>query len=250
MQPSASNARDANIENDESLLIIPPTFTNVSTNCTPVANNTQAGASSTIANNTTINPTLPSSLIPNPSTPTPSASNTSYASMVAAFQRLSPNRQASLQSSINASTATSSSSNTSSLPTNTSSSLIFDVINERTVQNHFNNDSYGIHTYILDLARYHQHIPLVLLTTKVSKHLFLESSTLKFVTFYSSHHGMAPTKCHLIDISQFPAESSISISEWHKAWARYLHFLMDYASPVTTKLSESIQISLTTGRLF
>ncbi|KAG2116898.1 hypothetical protein BD769DRAFT_1672757 [Suillus cothurnatus] len=80
-----------------SLLIIPPTFTNVSTNCTPVANNTQAGASSTIANNTTINPTLPSSLIPNPSTPTPSASNTSYASMVAAFQRLSPNRQASLQ---------------------------------------------------------------------------------------------------------------------------------------------------------
>jgi hypothetical protein len=118
------NQGDANVENDESLLVIPPTFTNVSTNCTPVANNTQVGASSTVANSTTINPTLPSSSILNPSTPTPSALNTSYASMVAAFQRLSPNRQASLQSSINASTATSSSSNTSSLPTNTSSSLI------------------------------------------------------------------------------------------------------------------------------
>lgn len=232
------NQGDANVENDESLLTVPPTFTNVPTNCSPTTNNNPVGPSSTTTKNTTTNPTLPNPPISNlnpstskPNTPTPSASNISYANMIAAFQRLSPNKQASLQSSISASIANSSSSNPPSLPTNTSSSLIFDITNECTVQNHSINDSYGIHMYILDLARNHQHIPFSLLTTKVSKRLFLESSTLKFVTFYSSHRGTVPTKCHLIDTSQFPTESSISISEWHEAWACYLRFLMDHTSP-------------------
>ncbi|KAG1808434.1 uncharacterized protein BJ212DRAFT_1485091 [Suillus subaureus] len=230
------NQGDTNVENNKSLIVVPPTFTNVPTNHNPTTNNTPVASSSTIVSNTTIIPALPNPSISNPSTPRPntptsSTSNISYASMIAAFQKLSPNKQASLQSSINASIATLSSSNTPALSTSTSSSLIFDITNEHMVQNHSINNSYGIHTYILDLARNHQHISFSLLTTKVSKHFFLESSTLKFVTFYSSHCGTVPTKCHLINISQFPTESSISISEWHKAWAHYLHFLTDHASP-------------------
>ncbi|KAG0703580.1 hypothetical protein DFH29DRAFT_803251, partial [Suillus ampliporus] len=229
------NQGDTNVENDESLHVIPPTFNNVSTNRTPTINNPSAGPSSVNnpTNPTLLNPPATTPPVPKPITPTPSLPNASYASMIAAFQKLSPNKQASFQSSINAALIAPSLPNTSSSSNNaaTSSSLIFDISSERTIQNHSINDSYGVHMYILELARNHQHIPFSLLTTKVSKRLFLESSTLKFVTFYSSHRGIAPMKCHLIDISQFPTESSISIPEWHEAWVRYLRFLTDHASP-------------------
>ncbi|KAG2101583.1 uncharacterized protein F5147DRAFT_537482, partial [Suillus discolor] len=167
---------------------------------------------------------------PRPNTPIPTTT-INMSSMLAAFQKLSPSKQLSFQASMNAA-LTPSTPVVTTTNTNTSSSLIFDITKERsTPASHSIRDVYGIHTYILELARNNQHIPFSLLTSKTTRRLFLESSTLKFITFYSSHRGSAPTKCHLLDISQFPAESDISIPEWHEAWARYLHFLQEHASP-------------------
>ncbi|KAG2102492.1 uncharacterized protein F5147DRAFT_580908, partial [Suillus discolor] len=169
-----------------------------------------------------------------PVTPTPTTTTINMSSMLAAFQKLSPSKQSAFQSSMNT-VLGSSSTTATTVPTsntNTSPSLIFDITREHpTPSSHSIRDVYGIHTYILELARNNQHIPFSLLTSKITRRLFLESSTLKFITFYSSHRGSAPTKCHLLDISQFPAESEISIPEWHEAWSRYLRFLQEHASP-------------------
>jgi hypothetical protein len=116
------------------------------------------------------------------------------------------------------------------LPSTDPASIIFDVNHERPSTTSL-CDSYGIHTYILELAKYHQHIPLTLLTSKATTRLFIESSSLKFITHYSSHRNAAPSKCHLIDVSQFPAENSINIPDWHEAWTRYLLLLTNHASP-------------------
>ncbi|KAG1746871.1 hypothetical protein EDB19DRAFT_1612133, partial [Suillus lakei] len=176
-----------------------------------------------------------------PSTPNPATMDTS--AMIAALANLSPTKLAKIHDSIfnptSASTPTptintaTSSSSSALVPftnNNMPPSLLFDV-NNKHVSSTSISDTYGIHTYIVELARCHQHIPLSILTTKITTHLFLEPSTLKFVTHYTSHHNSTPTKCHILNISQFPAESSISIGEWHEAWACFLKLLSDYASP-------------------
>ncbi|KAG2121200.1 hypothetical protein BD769DRAFT_1316866, partial [Suillus cothurnatus] len=187
--------------------------------------------STTINTSTSLQvPTIPS-FLSRPNTPTPSTTIINMSSMLAAFQKLSPSKQLSFQTSMN--TALTPSAPTSVTPNaNASSSLIFDITKERSTPiSHSIRDVYSIHTYILELARNNQHIPFSLLTSKTTRCLFLESSTLKFITFYSSHRGSAPTKCHLLDISQFTAESNITIPKWHEAWAHYFHFLQEHASP-------------------
>ncbi|OAX32044.1 hypothetical protein K503DRAFT_24290 [Rhizopogon vinicolor AM-OR11-026] len=126
--------------------------------------------------------------------------------MIAAFQKLFPSKRATVQSAISSaaifltsSTVINSPPNSSPLvvppfPTNTtSSSFLFDITDERPSVSSL-SDTYGIHTY------------------------------------YPSHCNSAATKCHLIDATQFSPESSISIPEWHEAWARYLILLQDHAS--------------------
>ncbi|KAG1783329.1 hypothetical protein EV702DRAFT_959160, partial [Suillus placidus] len=164
--------------------------------------------------------------------------------MVAAFANLSPSKLASIHASVFKSVPTplTSINNVPSIAPITAPSivtaptlpkaptLLFDVSNERTSSASI-SDTYGVHTYIIELAKCHQHIPLSILTTKATSRLFLEPSSLKFLTHYTSHRNSAPTKCHILDVSQFPAETSISIGEWHEAWARFLKLLADNASP-------------------
>ncbi|KAG1727238.1 hypothetical protein EDB19DRAFT_1612051, partial [Suillus lakei] len=111
-----------------------------------------------------------------------------------------------------------------------SSMLLFDVNNKCTSSTSI-SDTYGMHTYIIELAKCHQHIPLSILTTKATSCLFLEPSSLKFLMHYTSHRNSVPMKCHILDVSQFPSETFISIGEWHEAWAHFLKLLADYASP-------------------
>ncbi|KAG2757537.1 hypothetical protein P692DRAFT_201896301 [Suillus brevipes Sb2] len=227
---------ETNVENDEALLVVPPSFTNT------IANTVASSSSSTNVPSSSANSSVPPSLhvptVPVPTTPRPTTPNSNVTSinmsnMLAAFQQLSPSKQLNFQASMNASLtppsvpSSSTTHNTSAVP-----SLIFDVAKERPPPSSNSvRDVYGIHSYILELAKNNQHIPFSLLTSKITRRLFLESSTLKFITFYSSHRGSVPTKCHLLDISQFPAEADISIPEWHEAWARYIRFLQEYASP-------------------
>ncbi|KAG1871382.1 hypothetical protein F4604DRAFT_2014127 [Suillus subluteus] len=200
------NQGETNVENDKSLLVVPPSFTNVSTN-RPLANNVAIASSSSsntpssTTNNTSTSLQVPivPSLLSRPSTPVPTTTTINMSSMLAAFQKLSPSKQLSFQTSMNAAIASSVPATTITPNTNASSSLIFDITKEQSIPaSHSIRDVYGIHTYILELARNNQHIPFLLLTSKITRHLFLESSTLKFITFYSSHRGSAPTKCHLL----------------------------------------------------
>ncbi|KAG1811117.1 uncharacterized protein BJ212DRAFT_1483788 [Suillus subaureus] len=158
---------------------------------------------------------------PTPSAPTPSASTPS------AFTPSAPTPPTATSNVI--STITTSTMPAPS-PSITSSSLLFDINNEHASSMSISN-TYGVHTYIIELAKCHQHIPLSILTTKATSHLFLEPSTLKFLTHYTSHHNSVPTKCHILDVSQFPAETSISIGEWHKAWAHFLNYSLTMPPP-------------------
>ncbi|KAG1793572.1 hypothetical protein EV424DRAFT_1548317 [Suillus variegatus] len=229
------------VDNDEPLLPIPAAapviFANSNAN-RPSTSNATASSSQTGGRSST----------PQPTTPNVSA-------MMAAFANLSPSKLATLHASIfnttpAPSTSTppasinnvtpttsitapsiSSTSMPASIPiSNTSPTLLFDVNNEHMSSSSI-SDTYSVHTYIIELAKSHQHIPLSILTMKATSCLFLEPSTLKFLTHYTSHRNSAPTKCHILDVSQFPAETSISIGEWHEVWARFLKLLADHASP-------------------
>jgi hypothetical protein len=224
------NKGELNVDNDESLLTVPPMASII------IANQSAASTSqSSLA--ALQRPSTPAALPPTPS-PLPVSSNAGAPSeitrMIAAFQKLSPSKRATVQSLISNAPTTPIPISLNVPPTYNSSSsspsFLFDISNERPSVSSL-SDTYGIHTYILDLARHHQHIPFSLLTTKATTRLFLESSALKFIMHYPSHRNSATTKCHLIDVTQFPAESSISIPEWHEAWARYLILLQDHASP-------------------
>lgn len=249
---------DPNVESDEALIPVPPIM--LSTNTSPVThispntgttNNSPSSTTPTLVNA----PPAISPVGPNPKTPLTDAD---VLQMIHSFQSLTPSKQVSVFSAFNQamsimsttssmpsmSTTTTAINNASSsssanlspatidtlLPSADLSSIIFDVNHECPSTTSL-CDAYGIHTYILELAKHHQHIPLTLLTTKATMRLFIESSSLKFITHYSSHRNAAPSKCHLIDISQFPAETSINIPDWHKAWTHFLLLLSNHASP-------------------
>ncbi|KAG2756261.1 hypothetical protein P692DRAFT_20868775 [Suillus brevipes Sb2] len=249
---------DINVENDEALLPVPPIIlpantstANVVTPSLSSTNNGPTNATPSIVNA----PPAVSPVGPNPRTPITDAD---VLRMINSFQSLTPSKRVTVYSAFNqamsvTSTASSASTTFSTplatnnviasssasvspaitnalLPSTDPASIIFDVNHERPSTTSL-RDSYGIHTYILELAKYHQHIPLTLLTSKATTRLFIESSSLKFITHYSSHRNAAPSKCHLIDVSQFPAENSINIPDWHEAWTRYLLLLTNHASP-------------------
>lgn len=159
------NQGDTNVENNESLLIIPPSFTNVSTNrqstSNPVITSSSSKAPPIPMTNITLTslqvPTIsPTSSSSRPITPTPTATTINTSSMLATFQKLSLCKQSAFQSSMNT-VLGSSSTATTTIPTpntNTSPSLIFDITREcSTLSLHSIRNVYGIHTYILELAR-------------------------------------------------------------------------------------------------
>ncbi|KAG2124127.1 hypothetical protein BD769DRAFT_1740999 [Suillus cothurnatus] len=237
------NKGESNVENDEPLIPVPPTPPIIFPN---------SNTTNTIATLSTSTVPTTTSTQPTPPPPTSNPTGTNVNAMILVLANLSPIKIAKIHASIfnttssSLSTATASTSSIITSPsllttvpsapsvTVSSSSntptLLFDINNEHTSSTSI-SDPYGIHTYIVELARCHQHIPLSILTMKIMTHLFLEPSMLKFVTHYTSHRNSAPMKCHILDVSQFPAESSISIGEWHEAWVRFLKLLTDYASP-------------------
>ncbi|KAG1729953.1 uncharacterized protein EDB91DRAFT_1252830 [Suillus paluster] len=232
------NKGKTKVNNDEPLITVPPIPPVIFTNPNTTNTNTSLSSSSTSAS-TAMQPMVP------PSTPSPT--NMNINAMILALAKIHAtifSTTSSSSSTTTTSTSLSSSITTPVIPSittpvipsitvptsNNVPILLFDINNECTSSTSI-SDTYGIHTYIVELARCHQHIPLSILTMKVMTCLFLEPSTLKFVTHYTSHCNSTPMKCHILNVSQFPTESSISIGEWHKAWACFLKLLTDYASP-------------------
>lgn len=172
------NKGELNVDNDESLLTVPPIAPIIIANSSTLL---RPSSSSNLQRPSTPS-TIP--LTPSPLTvPSNVGAPSEVARMIAAFQKLSPSKRATIQSTISnapiissSSTVINSPSNSSPLvvppfPTNTTSpSFLFDVTDEHPSASSL-SDTYGIHTYILDLARYHQHIPFSLLTTKATTHL-------------------------------------------------------------------------------
>jgi len=82
--------------------------------------------------------------------------------------------------------------------------------------------TYDVHPALSELAINMCHIPLTLLTTEATRRLFTEDSAIKKK---QTVHRVTKAKTWIIDISEFPKESEISIGDWHAAWRRFI-FLM------------------------
>ncbi|KAG2095073.1 hypothetical protein BD769DRAFT_1644551 [Suillus cothurnatus] len=195
------NKGESNVENDEPLIPVPPTppviFPNSNT-----ANTIATSSTSTVPTTASTQPTAPP--------PTSNPTGTNVNAMISALANLSPTKIAKIHASIFNTTSSSSSTATasaSSIITSPSPLITVPSAPSVTVSSSSNTP-----TLLFDINNE-------------------QPSTLKFVTHYTSHRNSAPTKCHILDVSQFPAESSISIGEWHEAWARFLKLLADYASP-------------------
>ncbi|KAG2084833.1 hypothetical protein BD769DRAFT_1397495 [Suillus cothurnatus] len=179
IQLARHNKGEPNVEAGKPLLPLPPStpvlFPNVNANTT----------------NPSCIPTPTSNLVSSssqstgpPTTPIPQAS-TNMSAMITAFTKLSPTKLASIHAIMNpmlstgtsisnntASTSINSTASSSSIPNTASSTtnnntLLFDVNSER-ISASSTAETYSIHTYIVELAKYHQHIPLSILTTKIT----------------------------------------------------------------------------------
>ncbi|GLB38818.1 hypothetical protein LshimejAT787_0506830 [Lyophyllum shimeji] len=145
-------------------------------------------------------------------TPPPTASNSNnLIQFASAFSQFSPNTQNQAMNLLtNASTP-------STLP----SRILFSSTQELPALPSTTDFSYGIHPFIVTLAKNKLHLPLTIFTSRATKKLHTETTSLKQNTVYNS----ANTKCHILDLSQFQDEASIDIIDWHEAWQRYMVFL-------------------------
>ncbi|KAH7910108.1 hypothetical protein BJ138DRAFT_988667, partial [Hygrophoropsis aurantiaca] len=86
--------------------------------------------------------------------------------------------------------------------------------------------SFGIHNSLIDLGRASLHIPLSMHTSASTRKLFIEDSSLKRVTIHIKDNQ----KVFVIDRAQFPSERSLTLAEFHEAYARFLIFLETWYS--------------------
>ena len=98
---------------------------------------------------------------------------------------------------------------------------------------------FDIHSAILDLARNSVHLPLTLFTAASTVKLVHEDSILKKVVIY---HRDTSAKMRLLDVSEFPKEAEMDISDWHEAWSRFGYFLRQSCHPnIATRWIEHYQ---------
>ncbi|KAF8064202.1 hypothetical protein FPV67DRAFT_1398580, partial [Lyophyllum atratum] len=142
-----------------------------------------------------------------PTTPPPS-SNT-LIQFASAFSQLSPNTQIKAMSLIN--------NTSSSLPS--VAKVLFSASDERPSSSK-TGSGYGIHPFILELARNKIPIPLTLFTSASTNRLHREATSIKQISAYSANG----TKTHVMDVSQFPDQNLMDIADWHEAWSRYKTF--------------------------
>lgn len=164
----------------------------------------------------------------NPHITTPPPTVTSHSlnliQFASAFSQFSPNSQNQALNLIN---------NTSApiLP----SEILFSTSHELPALSSSIDFSYGIHSFIITLAKNKVHIPLTLFTSNATRRLHTEATSLKQNTVYNS----SGVKCHILDLSQFPEELKIESVEWHEAWQHYMMFQDTYSDvEVTTRWRE------------
>lgn len=142
-------------------------------------------------------------------TPTPVIPSSNLVQFTSAFTMFSPNTQNQALDLIN-------NPSSSILP----SKILFSVSNELPTLPSSTDFSYGIHPFIIALTKNKVHIPLTLFTSQSTRKLHIETTSLKQNTVYNS----SGSKCHILDLSQFPKESKMDTIDWHKSWQRYMIF--------------------------
>ncbi|KAF8220545.1 hypothetical protein L208DRAFT_1333210 [Tricholoma matsutake] len=150
-----------------------------------------------------------------PSVTTPAlatSNNTNLVQFASAFSQISPNTQNQALNLI--------STNNTSLST-LPSKILFSASHELPALSSSSDSSYGIHPFIVALAKNKVHLLLTLFMLNATQKLHTETTSLKQNTVYNA----LGIKCHILDLSQFPEESKIDIVEWHKGWQWYLIFL-------------------------
>ncbi|KAF8221664.1 hypothetical protein L208DRAFT_1326571 [Tricholoma matsutake] len=145
-------------------------------------------------------------------TPPPSdlSNNSNLIQSASMFSQFLPNSQNQVLNLINNTPAT-------TLP----SKILFSTLHELPALPSSTDFSYGIHPFIITLAKNKVHIPLTLFSSNSTRKLHTEATSLKQNTVYNA----AGLKCHILDLSQFPDESKINIADWHESWQRYMIFL-------------------------
>jgi hypothetical protein len=155
--------------------------------------------------------------------PTVTSHSSNLIQFASAFSQFSPNSQNQALNLIN--------NNTSALP----SKILFSASHELPALSSSIDFSYGIHPFIVTLAKNKVHIPLTLFTSNATRRLHTEATSLKQNTVYNS----SGVKCHILDLSQFPEELKIESVEWHEAWQRYMTFQDTYSdTEVATRWRE------------
>jgi hypothetical protein len=141
------------------------------------------------------------------------SNNTNLVQFASAFSQFSPNTQNHALSLI------SNSNNT--IPPTLPSRILFSASHELPALSSSSDFSYGIHPFIVALAKNKVHLPLTLFTSNSTRKLHTETTSLKQNTVYNS----LGIKCHILDLAQFSEEPKIDIVDWHEGWQRYLVFL-------------------------
>ncbi|KAF8240141.1 hypothetical protein L208DRAFT_1385065 [Tricholoma matsutake] len=147
--------------------------------------------------------------IANLPTTTPVIPSSNLIQFTSAFTMFSPNTQNQALDLIN-------NSSSSILP----SKILFSVLNELPALPSSMDFSYGIHPFIIALTKNKVHIPLTLFTSQSTRKLHTKTTSLKQNTVYNS----SGSKCHILDLSQFPKESKMDTIDWHKSWQCYMIF--------------------------
>jgi hypothetical protein len=169
------------------------------------ANNSPSDLSSGVENNLrTTTPPLPTS-------------DNNLVRFASAFALFSPNTQSQALNLIN------NPSSSSTLP----SKILFSTSHELPALSSSTDFSYGIHPFIITLAKNKVHIPLTLFTSHSTRKLHTETTSLKQNTVYNS----SGSKCHILDLSQFPEELKMDSIDWHESWQRYMVFQGTYCDP-------------------
>ncbi|KAH7903208.1 hypothetical protein BJ138DRAFT_976455, partial [Hygrophoropsis aurantiaca] len=158
-----------------------------------------------------------------PATPSLS-SDDQMRQMAAAFQNMSPNSQNKMSALFTLPSKAPTPKIVSQTFSPSPRGLLFTLDQEQPALTGLTDFAYGIHAKILDLADTRGHLPLTLFTTTSTQLIFLDPGTLKHVTFYPSDGGL---KKHVLDVSQFPLERNMSITEHNKGWARWKRFMRE-----------------------
>ncbi|KAF9456232.1 hypothetical protein BDZ94DRAFT_1178185 [Collybia nuda] len=145
---------------------------------------------------------------------TPPNNNKNLMRLLAAFSQFSLTTQSKVKTLIN-------SPPSSVVLPPTIPRILFSSSSEQPISGSSSDFGLGTHPFIIQLAQNAIHIPLVLFTSKLTNKLHKESTSIKQNTVYNS----LGTKCHVMDLSQFPEESTMDIADWHEAWNCYRVFL-------------------------